>query len=295
MRFKKKSPAKPGKSYKNADYAAQTDFISEKEDITLGESLRGWVPHRHGNQTDKSGDACCRSQDGFDLSEVNRLGEELRYWAKHHNWTELDIIKNGLKLQRAFGKPVGAAVAEFIATGRVTLALRIKADFASLLDLTREYDTLCRRGCGNEDEYDVCQHIRSRLEKMMHDLATLIEGSESPQPSRKIVAIPSVQSKPLRATPSPLCGTGPSQGESGLVAFAGDGHWITMSEAADLVAKHPATIGRWVQNGTVRDNGKKGRDRRVAKADILLIKQTAEENDLQKDAQDLRRDARMIR
>ena len=261
----------------------------------MGESLRGWVPHRHGNQTDKSGDACCRSQDGFDLSEVNRLGEELRYWAKHHNWTELDIIKNGLKLQRAFGKPVGAAVAEFIATGRVTLALRIKADFASLLDLTREYDTLCRRGCGNEDEYDVCQHIRSRLEKMMHDLATLIEGSESPQPSRKIVAIPSVQSKPLRATPSPLCGTGPSQGESGLVAFAGDGHWITMSEAADLVAKHPATIGRWVQNGTVRDNGKKGRDRRVAKADILLIKQTAEENDLQKDAQDLRRDARMIR
>jgi hypothetical protein len=68
-----------------------------------------------------------------------------------------------------------------------------------------------------------------------------------------------------------------------------------MTEAAQMIGKHPGTISYWVRIGKVTDNGKKRYQRRVLKADIALIKQAIEEKDLRKDMRGLRRDAKRIR
>ena len=63
-----------------------------------------------------------------------------------------------------------------------------------------------------------------------------------------------------------------------------------VSEAANMLRIHPGTISHWVRDGKIRDNGKKRLHRRIAKADILLIKQTAEEKDAKKDKEEEQRD-----
>ena len=66
----------------------------------------------------------------------------------------------------------------------------------------------------------------------------------------------------------------------------GDGQWITVTAAANLLKKSPGTISTWATIGKVRDNGKKYHQRRILKTDILLIKQDTEETDAKKDADD---------
>ncbi|MFX1562891.1 MAG: pentapeptide repeat-containing protein [Promethearchaeota archaeon] len=68
--------------------------------------------------------------------------------------------------------------------------------------------------------------------------------------------------------------------------------WITITEAADLLAVNPGVISRWADEGRIKDNGKNRRDRRVLKTSVLLIKQNKEDAELLKDAKDLRKDSK---
>ena len=228
-------------------------------------------PARAGTSYTTAG--CADHTEFISEKEEFKLGECLREWAATHNWHEPDIITNRLKLRRAFAKPIAAAAAEFTAVGKSDLAAQIKADFALLQDSIRTLDRLCVKRIDEDDELVMLEHTKARLRRMIRNLADLLDSGQetdvkNQQSGRKIIGLPPA---------------------------GGDGQWITMTEAADLVAKHPATIGRWVQNGKVRDNGKKGRQRRVAKTDILLIKQAAEETDLQADLRELQQDARRIK
>lgn len=74
-----------------------------------------------------------------------------------------------------------------------------------------------------------------------------------------------------------------------------DEPWITVTAAAGLLKKDLGTISHWADIGKVRDNGKKKYQRRILKADVLLIKQATEEADARRDLQDLQNDSRRIR
>lgn len=189
------------------------------------------------------------------------LTPALRCFAEHHDWHAPGPFTNRIKLRLAFKKPIRAAVNEFMGTGKVTLALQIKADFARLLENTRALDRLCVKRIDEDDELVMLEHTKAHLAESLCDLAAMLE----------------VGNHPPESTPEP-----PTE-------------WITAVEAGGILGRHPGTVRRWARGGKIRDNGKKGQHRRVSKIEILLIKQAAEEKDRQKDLDDLRRDARRIK
>ena len=66
--------------------------------------------------------------------------------------------------------------------------------------------------------------------------------------------------------------------------------WITVTETAKILSVDKGTISRWADVGIIKDNGKKGRGRKINKVSVLLLKDKRETEDLVKDAADVLRD-----
>jgi hypothetical protein len=210
--------------------------------------------------------------------ESGGLTPALRCFAQHHNWHDPGIYTNKRILRRVFAKPIAKAVAELALDGKTAISAQIQTDFARLQETTRSLDQMCIKRIDEDDEEVVFEHIKEQLNKIILELAAMLESGQ--KSARKIVDIPPDESKNLRP-------------ESHL-SLAGEEQWVTMTEAAQMLGKHPGTISYWVQTGKVTDNGKKRYQRRVLKADVALIKQDIEEKDLRKDIRDLRKDAKRI-
>jgi hypothetical protein len=244
------------------------------------------------SQTELDGHACaingnnrgrCRAWEGSQRpgetnNATNGLTPALRCFAQHHNWHDPGIYTNKRILRRVFAKPIAKAVAELALDRKTAIAAQIQTDFARLQETTRSLDQMCIKRIDEDDEEVVFEHIKEQLNKIILALAAMLESGQ--KSSRKIVDIPTDESKNLRP-------------ESHL-SLAGEEQWVTMTEAAQMLGKHPGTISYWVQTGKVTDNGKKRYQRRVLKADVALIKQDIEEKDLRKDIRDLRKDAKRI-
>ncbi len=70
--------------------------------------------------------------------------------------------------------------------------------------------------------------------------------------------------------------------------------WITVTEAANFLAVHRGVISRWATEGKIKDNEEVRVKRRVLLSSVLLIKHKQEQNELRKDARDLRKDGRRL-
>ena len=211
---------------------------------------------------------------------------QLRRFAENHNWHEPGIYTNKRILRRVFAKPIAKAVAELAINGKIALSAQIQTDFAHLQKIIRSLDRMCIKRIDEDDEEVVFEHIKGQLKKILMDLAAMLEGGQKSavkrqKPARKIVDTPPAEPKPLRA--------------DGHLALAGEEQWVTVTEAGKLLGKNRGTISHWAKNGKITDNGKKGHLRRVLKTDILLIKQTTEEEDSRRDLQDLQDDSRRIK
>ena len=246
MRNEHNGSHRPGDHKDPTDYTDHTDLIPRK---TQPE------PDGHACPFSRNSKARCLAW------EAGGLTPALRCFAEHHDWHAPGPFTNRIKLRLAFKKPIRAAVNEFMGTGKVTLALQIKAEFARLLENTRALDRLCVKRIDEDDELVMLEHTKAHLAESLCDLASMLDGgNHSPE-----------------STPDP-----PTE-------------WITAVEAGGILGRHPGTVRRWAREGKIRDNGKIGQHRRVSKMEILLIKQAAEEKDRQKDLDDLRRDARRIK
>ena len=144
----------------------------------------------------------------------------LRWWARCHNWYELDYVRNRLKLEWAFAEPIRQTANQFMADRRGTLARQVKDDFTDLLDMAQEFDDICRLGCSCEDEYKVCQDIRGRLGKMLGELAELIESGNQAE------AIVNDSGGASENTPKKASKT----------------EWVTYKEAAGLLGVRKSTV-----------------------------------------------------
>ena len=71
--------------------------------------------------------------------------------------------------------------------------------------------------------------------------------------------------------------------------------WITITEAANLLAINPGVISRWANEGKIKDNGKTRRARRVLTSSVLLMKQKKENAELLEDVKELRKDSKDFR
>lgn len=66
--------------------------------------------------------------------------------------------------------------------------------------------------------------------------------------------------------------------------------WITITEAAKILGVNKGNASRWANEDKIKDNGKRGRERRISKVSVLLLKDKREREDLVKDAADILRD-----
>ena len=217
-------------------------------------------PHSKASQACRNSNARCLAW------EARGLTGALLCFARNHNWHEPGHITNKLKLRLAFKKPIRAATNTLLARGRDGLAEQVKADFFKLQEMVRALDRLCVKRIDKEDELVMLEHTKAHLTESLSELAELLETSQ--RPSRKGTEIP------------------PESDE---------GQWITVSEAADITGVHKGTISRWIREGKIPTNGKKGRHRRVSKTAVLLLKQAREDKELKQDIEDLRKDAKRIK
>jgi hypothetical protein len=222
-----------------------------------------------------------RIQGSESSNQPSDLAGELRWWARHHNWYELDYIRNRLKLERAFAEPIRQTANLFMADRRGVLARQVKEDFTALLDLTEEFDRICRLGCNYEDEYKVCQDIRGRLEKMLSDLADLVEIKTTADTD-------AAENNPAVVNDS----GGASENTHKPPKEDSKTEWVTYKVAAGLLGVRKSTVSKWVKKGRLTDNGKKGRKKRLSKTCVLLVKQEIDDEYLKNDADELRRDRR---
>lgn len=65
---------------------------------------------------------------------------------------------------------------------------------------------------------------------------------------------------------------------------------ITVTEAATLLGVSPGTVSRWATEDRIKDNEKVGRDRRLLKSTVLLMKAKREKENHQMDAKETLRD-----
>jgi hypothetical protein len=269
------SPEDSGKSYEKQP--------SDLSNQTSGNSGPGaYKPHVC--PLNRSCRAECRAW------QTGSLDGALRWFAKHHNWHDPGHLANQLKILLVFKKAVRAAANKLLAIGLDGLAAQIKKEFKRLLEMCQPLDAVRGRLIAEEDEAIKLEHTRAHLIESLLELAELVEigqktvvrgqgsqrpgelnpqerdavaGLEKPQSSRKIMDIPPADD---------------------------DEPWITVTAAAGLLKKDLGTICHWADIGKVRDNGKKKYQRRILKADILLIKQATEEKDAKKDREEERRD-----
>lgn len=69
---------------------------------------------------------------------------------------------------------------------------------------------------------------------------------------------------------------------------------MTFTEAAGLLGVNKGTVSRYADAGTILDNGQQGKERRVWKSSVLLWKQREEDEQVLRDARDLKNDARNV-
>jgi len=69
---------------------------------------------------------------------------------------------------------------------------------------------------------------------------------------------------------------------------------VTLTRVADLLNVDKGTVSRYADRGVILDNGLKGLERRVWKSSVLLLKQQREDQELLRDAQELRKDSQKL-
>ena len=214
---------------------------------------------------------------------ISNLPAALRWFKRNHKWHEPGRMTNLGKLRLVFRKPVRSAVNKMLADRLDGLTAKIETVFSKLQNNAEALDGL---RVNDEDELVMLEHTMAYLDEGLGELANLVESGR--KGSGRCLAGARDQKEISELNPQER-GT-----VAGLKEKTADELWITVSEAAHMLSKHPGTISHWVRDGKIRDNGKKRLHRRIAKADILLIKQAAEEKDAKKDADEERRDKRRM-
>ncbi len=228
---------------------------------------------------DRSGGCLAGARDHKEIKRnISNLPAALRWFKRNHKWHERGRMTNLGKLRLVFRKPVRSAVNKMLADRLDGLTAKIETVFSRLQNNAEALDGL---RVNDEDELVTLEHTMAYLDEGLGELADLVESGC-------------------------LTGTGDKTGKSGDACCrsqrkivdippSDDEQWVRITEAAKMIGKHRGTISHWAETGKIRDNGKKGHLRRVLKTDILLVKQTTEEADSQRDWQDLQDDSRRIK
>ena len=195
---------------------------------------------------------------------MKQIAEILKEWAETNEFYETGVLSNSLKLGRLASDKVRKMVIELEYYGREALARRLEGEFAKLLEKCRILDKTIIKGCFTEDDYMQLDVKRRKVIGAVIEVAELVE---------MIYSFKQELSK-TEGTEKP----------------AEKDEWITLAEAARMLVVHKSTISRWTEQGRFTDNGKSGRERQLLKSSVTLVKEQIEDEEIKRDARDLRRD-----
>lgn len=184
---------------------------------------------------------------------MKSLSKQIKEWAGNNDWYIAGVLTNELKLIQRFGQQLQKVTFELDYHGQNIIARQIQDGMKSLLDRCRKIDKVCRTGCRTQEEYIELDFIRSRAVGLANELAGLLD------------MVGSMQSR-----------SDNTQDE-----------WITVAEAAKLLEVTRGTVSKWASQGKFTDNGQSGRDRRLLKSSVLIVKQQIADGDRKKDDEDL--------
>jgi len=227
-------------------------------------------PARKNKPKKQAGDPDKKSQQQPPLPEGETLvplGERLRQWSRGHDWYQGGHIHNHLALKRGFLKTVSTAVDGFLSHDHVKQAFQVKGDFDALLKLVKRFDKCFHKGCSEDHELQECEQLQEQIYAAIDDIAALLDNRDLENDSP---AVPP-------AAPA--------------VPFHPD-QWVTFSKAAEILSVNKGTVSKWAKQNRFVDNGLNGQRRRLSTLSVLVVKQSLEERDIQKDIKDLRMDAR---
>ena len=217
---------------------------------------------------------------------MDNISEGIMEWARTNNFTQPFVITHRLYLKRTFGKNIKKIVCELEARGAGALAGRLEKEFKKLLKKTEEIDSLCRQGCTTEDELNNFEFAEKNVRQKAIEMAELLRTAQQPCNMKntgdlKFVNVPVIEYKECAPRAKPQSGTG--------------NEYITLTEAANILGISKSTASKWAAKGKIKTNGRCGKEKKLSKISVLLVKQEREDEDIAKDVQDLREDAKRIR
>lgn len=204
--------------------------------------------------------------------DMPALSERLCQWADQQDWRTVDAIAYPLRFERQFGKEIRALIVSQETVGQRFWAQQIVDAVQTLLALCQRLDRKVRDGCYTESEVSELEYLRDQVISAIHRLAELI------------------MPRPAQSSCEPSARSGHCSAKTSCAADA----WITFSKAAELLGVTKATISKWANQNRFVDNGLANQRRRLSRGSVLLVKQQMEEEDLLKDVEELRQDARRL-
>lgn len=190
---------------------------------------------------------------------MKAISANIRQWTKENNWYDTGVLTNEYKFNQEYGKDLKRLTIKLEFQGQNVIAGEIKEILNNLLKKCRKVDETCRAGCRNDDDLEELEFTRDRATSKLDELAELVEMVEDAQAETRNRSIDADE-------------------------------WITVAAAVVLLDVGKSTVSRWTDKKIIESNGKSGRDRRLLKSSVLMLKQQIEDGDRRKDDEDLRND-----
>lgn len=215
------------------------------------------------------------------------LAAEIRHWTANIPISERDIVANCLKFKWAFAEKIQTHAKMLYGENRLPLAQQIKLDFEHVKSAIREYDMHCDKRCYEDDEAEILENKRKRIETLGNNLADLISGRcwlpivhltshEQEGLKTKIQRKPPIKIIEMSANKKAPCSTVSPKPPVAEVQDA----WISYDEAADLLEMTKSTVSKWTSQGRFIDNGCVGPKRKLSRNSVILAKQQHEDQQL---------------
>jgi hypothetical protein len=210
----------------------------------------------------------------YHWQQQGQISCQILAWASGNDWYHTDIQTNQLRLEQTFGQVIESITKDLDYQNQPKLRRQIFDCYDMLMAKCRQIDMVCRVGCRSEEEMLELHFLKSKAigaAAELADVLTLLQQNTGTTDFADTYGINCTDNKCIKKKDND--------------------EWMTFSEAAEVVGVTKGTISKWASEGKFRDNGRTDQKRRLLKISVLEVKLQKENEDLKKDALDLRRDA----
>lgn len=198
-------------------------------------------------------------------SDDSSIPKQIEEWAKKNDWYDTNLDSNQLKVEMAFGGIIQNMISQLEYYHMRDDRKRLLNCWNFLLEECRKIDRARQAVCQTRAQ-------RKELECLRSDAILATVGLAH--------TIQIIQEEASNCSSKPV------------VKSNREVNWIALSQAAEILMINRSTVLRWAKKGKLIDNGQCGRSRMVTQNSVLIAKQAREDQEIQKDVKDIRKDAR---